>query len=1250
MISFVNDEGFAQPCNLPTSDPDNIIELEAANRLIADCFAPTIHQMAERGEENSANGRADLITAVNYDGNWNTADNWENLALFESGNTNTHNALDPVVYYSVVWTDDYWIITYAFYHPRDWSLDTGLCCEGANPIPGGDNHENDLEGAILVVRRTINEVFGAYTISHNDLLAFDDVSAVPDIFIDNRGHAVEANIGNDCIDDDGIANCDNCMKFDLGHIIYTRSANSLDGNSFVDANPITFQTSSGITILSANLVGNGEYLLDDIFSSDPNSLNSQRANSAVFQGNKFNSKVLDLNNHDCAGFGGDASAPWGWSQFEYTTDEIKFITCAALFDSHTCKIIDPEILFGEPVVIGHNPYFPEGCKYTIEGCCQESGPQLSVNDLFVDCPIEAVDIQFLLQEDIPYGNELVFSTDSDSSDGLSNRLNSTIIRRSGTFYAYYFNTARSCFSPGSPITIDIVGCCSESLIVVDDTRYSEPFENFGADVIIQNGGTLIIKEDHQITMNEGRSIVVSDGGTLIFEERSTLKECFQADSWDGIIVESGGTVIGDNATISGSSTYIIDAEAGSYTSLTSMHLRDSEFGIRFDGDANMDQYYLNTIENITFNGIEIVGDPGVLNNTFDFDTHPVSYNFITNTGWSGIEARNVKVLIKRFAISDCNLGVKLLDCPKSQIANSIIDFNKTAISLNRCAESYIDNNSLGYYAFQSNQPNDYGIFANRSVDINITNNVIYSKKNCIQSQSSALNVDANTMSLEPSPGWVNSVVQSVVSNDIYSNNYIDVKDGLQGFDMVFSDQSQITNNDIECLVPGKMGINLRTGMQYNLGQNRIITASNGTRARQAVNVENSGNNTIYCNDLEGQEEALFVRDNSMVQDLDANIFTGQTALRFRSLLEPQSDKGNEFYKLDGSKGGILTAEGLSFEQIQESSFLVNPTIEEQVPVAEPDFVGLVNASSSITPEGCDQSLIGPNWDGVIDPPAIVVCDIVDGLNAIQESDESRYTINMIHLYRYFLMRLPIAEWPECLSIKWINDELCGIKELVTAQKNFNESIYNYYQSDLHDYIAQSEEGDEQTISQLNSQYQLSVDNGMTEAEADLMNIICDDEIVTTWKEIMILLIKYIRQETMNGGDMYTLQQTAQLCSSDYGDPVNWADMMYSNITESSLAPATNCGQEAALYFQLPDNAVKVSPNPSTGLFIIDVPMDYSKLSYTISDNIGRIIASGSSKKVETLNLDIQQESTGIYFLHLVIDNDKEISKKLVLVK
>ncbi len=340
IYSFIGFNLLGQSCNLPTEF--SFSNREANDRAIAQCFAPVIHQMAERGLEGSVNGRADLITAVKYDGNWDCRDNWDNLANFESGPTISIDALDPYVYYSVIWTNTFWIITYGFYHPRDYASQTSPCC--------ADNHENDFEGVILVVAKAAQTVLGVATITHSNLniyslvLNFPPPNVVPEIFIDNGTHAVEANIGNNCITD-FINICDDCMDFSLGHIVYTPS---LNGNAFVDANPLIRPGGTS----SINLVGTGEYILEDIFGDNPNSLHNLRNNPNVFSGSKFASGgSVDCQNQ------GTASAPWGWEQFLHTEREIESLICRTVHfgicDTHFQGFFNIDII--------HNPYFPEGC-------------------------------------------------------------------------------------------------------------------------------------------------------------------------------------------------------------------------------------------------------------------------------------------------------------------------------------------------------------------------------------------------------------------------------------------------------------------------------------------------------------------------------------------------------------------------------------------------------------------------------------------------------------------------------------------------------------------------------------------------------------------------------------------------------------------------------------------------------------------------------------------------------------------------
>ena len=80
---------------------------------------------------------ADYLSTVDFDAEWDTLNNWEHQ-------DDSLARLTGAVYYSVVETSTHWFIVYAFYHPRDWVE--------WDPF-GTSSHENDMEGALLTVRR-----------------------------------------------------------------------------------------------------------------------------------------------------------------------------------------------------------------------------------------------------------------------------------------------------------------------------------------------------------------------------------------------------------------------------------------------------------------------------------------------------------------------------------------------------------------------------------------------------------------------------------------------------------------------------------------------------------------------------------------------------------------------------------------------------------------------------------------------------------------------------------------------------------------------------------------------------------------------------------------------------------------------------------------------------------------------------------------------------------------------------------------
>ncbi|HVK72975.1 MAG TPA: hypothetical protein VM734_06625 [Kofleriaceae bacterium] len=104
---------------------------EVADRLVQR-WAPVYVQHVDADDRG-----ADRPTRVDFDGNWDTTDNWDRQARFGA-------ALPPAVYGAAILTDTHAYLTYSLYYPRDW--DRRICAPFLC-------HDNDLETIQLVVER-----------------------------------------------------------------------------------------------------------------------------------------------------------------------------------------------------------------------------------------------------------------------------------------------------------------------------------------------------------------------------------------------------------------------------------------------------------------------------------------------------------------------------------------------------------------------------------------------------------------------------------------------------------------------------------------------------------------------------------------------------------------------------------------------------------------------------------------------------------------------------------------------------------------------------------------------------------------------------------------------------------------------------------------------------------------------------------------------------------------------------------------
>lgn len=189
------------------------------DREIAVRFAPIFYQAL--GE----NPRSDYITNFDFDGDWRGDNNWENL-------DNKKFPLLAHVYYSVSETATHYFLHYAVFHPRDYKggevkgrILSELIREGMkrgaeyDPTGLADEagvaHENDLEGALIVVAKNGKGLEGARvvfveTLHHSNFSQYRPVEFPSKdagvfktenervlLYVEPKGHGVEAYTGDE---------------------------------------------------------------------------------------------------------------------------------------------------------------------------------------------------------------------------------------------------------------------------------------------------------------------------------------------------------------------------------------------------------------------------------------------------------------------------------------------------------------------------------------------------------------------------------------------------------------------------------------------------------------------------------------------------------------------------------------------------------------------------------------------------------------------------------------------------------------------------------------------------------------------------------------------------------------------------------------------------------------------------------------------------------------------------------------------
>jgi hypothetical protein len=164
---------------------------------LADYYAPVWYQ-----DVDSSDPDAEYITNFDFDNNWDGDDNWQHQ-------NDGEYSLNAYIYYSVIETESHYFIMYADFHPRDWGEVGSALLECTSeyislcaPAIGFFCHENDMEGALVAVRKKDGEPYGEFhlmaTVFHTGFTFYPDSSDLPFdgthpmLYVEPKGHGVQA--------------------------------------------------------------------------------------------------------------------------------------------------------------------------------------------------------------------------------------------------------------------------------------------------------------------------------------------------------------------------------------------------------------------------------------------------------------------------------------------------------------------------------------------------------------------------------------------------------------------------------------------------------------------------------------------------------------------------------------------------------------------------------------------------------------------------------------------------------------------------------------------------------------------------------------------------------------------------------------------------------------------------------------------------------------------------------------------------
>lgn len=893
---------------------------------------------------------------------------------------------------------------------------------------------------------------------------------------------------------------------------------------------------------------------------------------------------------------------------------------------------------------------------TFEECVCETyeAPSLSSNTTAFNCLETSIDLNQFYNGITPSGASIVWSTDGNPEDGI-NPIISNSISDFGSYYAYFFNSAENCYSDAS---VEFI--VEQPDLEIDENTYVTGSQYYSGNVIVKDGATLHLHLAN-IEFYQNRGIIVEDGGILILQG-TTIDVCDPDYEWLGVKVESGALFDTDDSYLYNAKIGV-DAKNNSTLQIYNLDIigrnTSSGIGINMEGKVNADFIYYLDINQYLY-GIKAING----NTMYEFN-----HGNISNTKY-GLLSRLSPFVMYDYNVSSCDYGAYLIGSPGSSVLSTNISFNNIGvyglISPNLVVKSCDISNAIN--ADDNSAAISLLISGNSEI---IYNTKIEGKRNAISVFYSPFsNIERNNIEVEGKENASGGPVSLTASDEsMVNNNFIYSENSAFGIESNGNNNVDIFHNQVYLYSQNDLGASaIRCGGSTieTINANVIASLFNAS----GILANNSMGNHYICNDIYADGQGLGINYQSDQQEIRANILQGvDLDLLVRSEIGPQAtldpNTGNTIENFGNIfSGGNALAEGLTPDQLFNSRIPVNPEYPNHLPTNPIPLDDWFDPNNVTDFADCEGIFIGPTWVPLGGDPS-KICNYWSRLKLTKNESPEKFFINVFHLLKYANVKQGFT-LPNCILLDPDFQNLCGLAKMADINLALSEISKNDINTTAlsslqKDYGEQSDDEGRASIKvQMQNEMVTLLPQYESEAEADSVSldsidqeidqINCEDIIITKWKEIWKLYIKYLKG-TLDNNDKGELENHSSDCADLYGDAIHLARALVNSYSDTDYDVNDDCIDEGEprLGKTKKNSDFFVAPNPTSGIVYLTLPPDFLG-EINVTDINGRTILKSFVSNVGNYTIDLKNETAGLYFVKISSVDGLNKIFKIIMIK